>query len=87
MELRAYLDTLPRGGQAGLARAIGTTPVYLYQISTGRRPVPGNLCLKIQEASAGAVSVHDLRPDIFGPAPFTTSAAHDLDAEASSKAA
>lgn len=69
MDLRTYLNTLPRGGQAALARAIGTSPVYLYQMATGRRPVAPTLCLAIQLATAGMVSVHELRPDIFGPSP------------------
>jgi len=39
------------------------------------RMVPANHCLKIQEITKNAVTVHDLRPDIFGPQPSSTSAA------------
>lgn len=33
--------------------------------------VPAKHCRKLSELSGGLYSVHDLRPDIFGPAPTT----------------
>ena len=47
---------------------------YLYQMSVGLRPVPGPRCRDIERATDGAVTVHDLRPDIFGPPPEEASA-------------
>jgi DNA-binding transcriptional regulator YdaS (Cro superfamily) len=42
---------------------------FLFQIERGDRPVPPRYAIAIQRATDGAVTVHDLRPDIFGEAP------------------
>lgn len=34
-----------------------------------RKQIPGQFCLAVENALAGAMSTHDIRPDIFGPAP------------------
>lgn len=69
MILQTYLSSLPTGGKARFSEAIGVSSAYLYQMSTGLRPVKPTLARAIQAATNGAVTVHDLRPDIFGPAP------------------
>jgi DNA-binding transcriptional regulator YdaS (Cro superfamily) len=69
MKLSAYYASLPIGARRAFADSIGVAPTFLYQMATGRRQVPGTLCADIEGASLGAVTVHDLRPDIFGPAP------------------
>ena len=69
MILRTYLNTLPAGGKTRLAGAIGVSPSYLYQMSMGIRPVRPTLARAIVHATNNEVTVHDLRPDIFGPAP------------------
>ena len=69
MRLRDYLKSLPRGGRTDFAREIGVSPAYLYQMSVGVRPVRAQLCRQIERASGGLVSVHDSRPDVFGPKP------------------
>ena len=64
MNLRAYLDTLPRGGIADFAGKISITPVYLSQLAAGqdgREPSP-QLCLLIDRESGGKVTRKDLRP-------------------------
>ena len=68
MHIRSYPDSLPVGGNTTLAQTIGVSASYLYQMGAGIRPVPGTLCRTIECATNGAVTVHDLRPDIFGPA-------------------
>lgn len=58
-----------KGGQAGLARTLGVFPQAVSQWVKGERPVPAHHCIPIEEATEGAVSRHDLRADVFGPAP------------------
>jgi DNA-binding transcriptional regulator YdaS (Cro superfamily) len=56
-------------GQKGLADALNVTPQQVNQWVQGDRPVPAKHCLAIESACAGAVSRHELRSDVFGPAP------------------
>lgn len=70
MILKEYAASLPPGGQAELARQIGVAHTFLYQMIRGIRPVPSQLCRKIELATYGAVTAAELRPDlaaIFGP--------------------
>lgn len=70
MNLRDYLKSLPRGGGAELARALGKPHVYLCQIAAGIRRANPGLSLAIERATNGAVTARELRPDlaeIFGP--------------------
>jgi len=68
MNIRTYLDSLPRGGQSALAESLGISPAYLYQMSVGIRPVPSKLFRTIEAATKGAVTVYDLLPAASGPA-------------------
>lgn len=79
MNLRAYLDTLPRGGIADFARRIGKSPVYLSQLAAGqdaREPSPA-LAVTISRESGGLVRLHELRRDwaSIWPSPEVTAAA------------
>lgn len=54
------------GSQAKLAEAMGCSQqqiAYLLKASS----ITAEMALKVHEATGGAVSKHDLRPDIFGP--------------------
>lgn len=65
MDLKTYTNTLPRGGITDLAERIGIAPVYLSQLSArqdGREP-SAELCVRIEVATAGAVTRRDLRAD------------------------
>lgn len=65
MDLRSYLDSLPRGGVTTFAGRCGISTVYLSQISTkqdGREPSPA-LCVVIERESAGVVTRPELRDD------------------------
>lgn len=53
------------GGQAQLARELGITAQAVSQWISGTRPVPAKHCRAIEAATG--VSVHELRPDVFGP--------------------
>jgi len=55
------------GGVSALADRLAVKPPTVSQWRSGVRPVPPRLALQI-EALTG-VSRHDLRPDVFGPAP------------------
>lgn len=61
---REYLDGLPHGGIALLARQLGIHTVYLSQLASrqdGRLPSP-QLCVRIEQVTDGAVTRRDLRP-------------------------
>lgn len=51
------------GSQAEMARILGVTPAMVNQLVSGRRPVPLEHCAAIEQATAGAVTRRDLRPD------------------------
>lgn len=55
------------GSQSALAKVVGVQPALVWQWVAGRRPVAAHHCLTI-EGKTG-VSRHELRPDVFGPAP------------------
>lgn len=61
MKLSAYLSK--HGSKTELARAIGAQSQLVWQWSTGIRPVPASRCIAIEQATHGAVSRRDLRPD------------------------
>lgn len=51
------------------AEKIGVPAPLLSQWRTGKRRVPAERVLSIEAATGGKVTRHELRPDIFGPAP------------------
>lgn len=57
------------GSQTELARRIGgkvrTGHIYYWL----RSKVPAEYCPAIEQATAGKITRHDLRPDVFGEAP------------------
>lgn len=54
------------GSQVALAQALNISPQFVYQLTTGARPVPARLCRPIELATEGQVTCNELRPDIFG---------------------
>lgn len=68
-DMNAITIAIERFGsaQAGLAKALGVTPQAVSQWVRGSRPIPPRHALAIEAATG--VSRHDLRPDVFGPAP------------------
>jgi TorA maturation chaperone TorD len=61
--LAAAVDLV--GGQAKLARILGVTQPNVWHWLHKAERVPGEYVLKIEEATAGKVSRHDLRPDLY----------------------
>ena len=49
----------------GIARICGITPPA---VNCWKR-IPSERCIELERASEGAVTRHDMRPDVFGPAP------------------
>lgn len=91
MDLKPFLDELPRGGVAVLANAVGISSVYLFQLAArqgGREPSP-ELCVRIETATLRRVRRWDLRPadwhliwpELIGVdgAPRTPEAANDTE--------
>lgn len=64
MNTKAIIAKL--GGPARVAQMAGD---ITSQAVSQWRQIPASRCRRIAAASKGAVTVHDLRPDIYGPAP------------------
>ena len=64
MNLRTYLDSLPRGQTTAFAGRCGISPVYLSQIAAGqdRREASPSLAVVIERESDSAVMRWDSRP-------------------------
>lgn len=54
---------------ARIAESAGCSAGTLYMIALGHKRPSWKLAGAIEQATAGAVTRHDLRPDIFDPAP------------------
>lgn len=65
MDMRTFLQTSTASERELLAKAVGTTVAYLYQIAGGHRDPSPTLAIQIHRAKDGLVSCHGLRPDIF----------------------
>lgn len=61
--LAAAVDMV--GGQAKLARILGVTQPNVWHWLHKSERVPGEYVLKIEEATGGRISRHDLRPDLY----------------------
>ena len=57
------------GSQAKLAVAAGCSQQLISQLLKEEIGVTAEMAIKIDKATGGAVSKHDLRPDIFGRVP------------------
>ncbi|MEA3641859.1 MAG: helix-turn-helix domain-containing protein [Lamprobacter sp.] len=58
-----------------LAKALGVSKQAVSHWRTGRYRVPAEHCREIERLTNGAVTVYELRPDVFGPAPSGETAA------------
>lgn len=56
------------GGVSALAAKLGVKPPTVHQWKNGERKVSPRLSLAIAKEWPDLVTVHDLRPDIFGTA-------------------
>lgn len=53
---------------AAIARRAECSAGTLYMIARGHKTASAKLSLRIEQATGGKVTRHDLRPDVFGPA-------------------
>ena len=65
--LRAYLATLTPDAQVAYALRAGTTIGYLRKALSVKPRFDAALALALDRESGGAVTRHELRPDVFGP--------------------
>lgn len=70
MDLGTYLQSLPKGGRAELARRLDISQSFLYQVARGLRQMPVDRVLAVERATGGVVGRHDLRPDIYPREPW-----------------
>ena len=63
--IQNYLRRQPSGAQADLARYIGTSPAYMYQMLRGMRPITAERVIPLCRASGWEIRPNDLRPDVY----------------------
>ncbi len=68
MDVRTYMKTKGRPASETMAKRAGTSYNYLIQLAGGHRKPSHKLAKRIEAATRGVISRHDLRPDIFGKA-------------------
>ena len=68
MNLKKYLDSLPMGARAKLAKKVGTNAAYITQLVGKFRAPSWKMAIAIEKATKGEVKRSDLRPDIYPPA-------------------
>ncbi|MDH0291419.1 helix-turn-helix domain-containing protein [Pseudomonas sp. GD04087] len=64
MDLPTYVQGLPRGGKKRLAIFLGVAPSYLSRLISGDRSITAERAIKVEQATGGAVTRFELRPDI-----------------------
>jgi len=57
------------GSQGEFARLVGCGQQTISDFIRGTRRPSASMALKIEKATKGKITRHDLRADIFGPAP------------------
>jgi hypothetical protein len=51
--------------QVAVARAVGVSPQAVSEVLRRGKRVPAEWCLALETATAGAITRHDLRPDLY----------------------
>jgi DNA-binding transcriptional regulator YdaS (Cro superfamily) len=51
--------------QVAVARAVGVTPQAVSDVLRRNKRVPAEWCLALERATQGAVTRHELRPDLY----------------------
>lgn len=65
MTLDQYFAEEPRGAQIEMAQYLGITETWLSLLVHGKRRPSAILAVKIESATDGLVTRHELRPDLF----------------------
>lgn len=63
MDLNTYISTSPRGTASKLAAALGISPSYLSQMSSGTSPISPERSVAIERETAGAVPRKETHPN------------------------
>lgn len=63
MNLKQFIEKLPKGGASILAEKIGVSPSFLSQMASGASSINPIYAVKIEQATNGEVTRKDLRPD------------------------
>lgn len=58
-----------KGSQQKLADAAGCSQQQIAYLMNEAKGISAEMALKVEKATGGEVTRHDLRPDIYGPAP------------------
>lgn len=66
MNLSEYSE---KHGRAELAEALKTSPAYVSQLASGHRRITAEMAIKIERATNGEVTRHELRPDLYPDEP------------------
>lgn len=53
------------GSQDALAKAVGVSQPSVHGVLKKSRPVPAEWCSKIEKATNGKITRHQLRPDLW----------------------
>lgn len=64
MNLRTYLNSLPKPQQEDFATRCGTTLNYLRKGISAKQNFSGELTLNLEKESGGVVTVEEVRPDL-----------------------
>jgi DNA-binding transcriptional regulator YdaS (Cro superfamily) len=65
MNIKDYLNTLTPDEREAFAVRAGTTDAYLQQLKGGHSKPSTKLCHKLVAASNGALTLEELRPDVW----------------------
>ncbi|EPN1932879.1 transcriptional regulator [Cronobacter dublinensis] len=63
--MKDYWNTLSAKQKAELAKKVGSSTGYLRLVFKGHKKAGFQLCQKLEEETAGAISKNELRPDIY----------------------
>jgi DNA-binding transcriptional regulator YdaS (Cro superfamily) len=62
-KLLAYLKTISKDDQASFAGRCGTSVGYIRKACSRKQRIGAEICVAIEQATEGAVTRRDLRPD------------------------
>jgi len=74
MDIRTFIEA-EHISQEQFGKLVGVSQGLVWQWISGKTTVTAERALQIERATAGQVTRHDLRPDIFGAAPEKANAA------------
>jgi DNA-binding transcriptional regulator YdaS (Cro superfamily) len=76
MNLKTWIRQTTPEERREICEQIGTTMDYLWQIAGGHSRASARMALEIERYTG--VSKHDLRPDIFGPRPTSSTPTREV---------